>query len=447
MKKKSENGISLRGIHLWMVAVMVIMSLIVGYVTFHQMSTFTKLTDATEEHMALEKAAHELMDASDYLTENVQRFTINGDMRYLEQYFTEAFESNRREEAIRKMNIDERTQAARKKLDEALENSVKLMEREYYAMRLVIEAKGYKDYPEVLDSVELSNEDLLLSPEDKIRRATALVLDDEYYEQKNRIRKDMNESLDEVDKLMYAAEGSQLSSLKRELSMVRIVILIQTLALFFMLWLTSHLGINPILKAVDNIKEDSPISEDGASEFRYLAQAYNKMYARYKNSLDRLNYKASHDELTGAFNRAGYDLLLSTIDLDTTYMMLLDVDNFKTINDTYGHETGDKVLIKLVQVLESVFRGDDHICRIGGDEFVVFMVHSEKMKRKLIENKINQINEGLENTDDGLPPISISIGIVHGKDASDATTLFEKSDKALYESKKKGKNTYTFSSK
>ncbi len=447
MKKKSENGISLRGIHLWMVAVMVIMSLIVGYVTFHQMSTFTKLTDATEEHMALEKAAHELMDASDYLTENVQRFTINGDMRYLEQYFTEAFESNRREEAIRKMNIDERTQAARKKLEEALENSVKLMEREYYAMRLVIEAKGYKDYPEVLDSVELSNEDLLLSPEDKIRRATALVLDDEYYEQKNRIRKDMNESLDEVDKLMYAAEGSQLSSLKRELNMVRIVILIQTLAIFFMLWLTSHLGINPILKAVDNIKEDSPISEDGASEFRYLAQAYNKMYARYKNSLDRLNYKASHDELTGAFNRAGYDLLLSTIDLDTTYMMLLDVDNFKTINDTYGHETGDKVLIKLVQVLESVFRGDDHICRIGGDEFVVFMVHSEKMKRKLIENKINQINEGLESTDDGLPPISISIGIVHGMDASDATTLFEKSDKALYESKKKGKNTYTFSSK
>ena len=134
------------------------------------------------------------------------------------------------------------------------------MEREYYAMRLVIEAKGYKDYPEVLDSVELSNEDLLLSPEDKIRRATALVLDDEYYEQKNRIRKDMNESLDEVDKLMYAAEGSQLSSLKRELNMVRIVILIQTLAIFFMLWLTSHLGINPILKAVDNIKEDSPIS-------------------------------------------------------------------------------------------------------------------------------------------------------------------------------------------
>ncbi|MCR5673830.1 MAG: GGDEF domain-containing protein, partial [Lachnospiraceae bacterium] len=190
--------------------------------------------------------------------------------------------------------------------------------------------------------------------------------------------------------------------------------------------------------------EDRPIPEVGVDEFRYLAQAYNKMHAKTQNSLEHLNYKASHDELTGAYNRAGYDVLLSGMDLESTYMMLLDVDNFKSINDTYGHETGDKVLVKVVDTLNSVFRDDDCICRIGGDEFVVLMVHSSDIPRRLIESKIEQLKERLENTGDGLPKVSISIGIVHGRDVTDTSTLFEKSDEAMYASKKHGKNTYTF---
>ncbi|MBP5331396.1 MAG: GGDEF domain-containing protein [Lachnospiraceae bacterium] len=444
MDKKTKKGISLREILIWMIVIMVVMGVVVGYSTYHLTSTFNDITDAANEHIELEKAAHELMDASDYLTENVQRFTIDGERKYLEQYFTEAFETNRREEAVEKMDTGIKTETAHKYLKEAMANSLELMDREYYAMRLVIEAKEYTDYPEVLKNIELTGEDKKLSADEKMRRASSIVLDSEYYEQKNSIRNYYRECIEEVDKIMYSAEGSELSSLHRELKIVRIVVIVQTLLIFFMIWLTSHLGINPILNAVDRIKEDSPISEKGANEFKYLAQAYNKMYSKYKNSLEHLNYKASHDELTGAYNRAGYELLLSTIDIESTYMMLLDVDNFKTINDTYGHETGDRVLIKLVRVLQSVFRADDHICRIGGDEFVVFMVHSDNINRKFIKVKIEQINRELENTDDGLPTVSISIGIMHGKEATDVTDLFEMTDSALYESKKKGKNTYTF---
>ena len=105
------------------------------------------------------------------------------------------------------------------------------------------------------------------------------------------------------------------------------------------------------------------------------------------------------------------------------------------------------VLVKLVNILKMVFRDDDCICRIGGDEFVVFMVHSAGMRRKLIESKIDQINAELESTDDGLPPISISVGIMNGKDAADTENLFRKADAAMYESKKQGKHTYTFYTK
>ena len=447
MKDKTEHGISLRSIHVVLIVVMIVMSGIVIYSTYRLTSTFLSLVSATEENSELEKAAHELMDASDYLTEQVQRFTINGDRRFMDQYFTEAFESNRREQALSKMNVDEDTQAALKQLQEAMDNSVSLMDQEYYAMRLVVEAKGIADHPDILDTVKLSDEDAALSSEDKIRRATELVLNDDYYEQKDRIRHDMRESLEEVDKLMKNAKDTELARLRRELNFVRIVIVIQVISIFILVRLTSILGIDPVLKAVDRIKEDNPIPEMGANEFRYLAQAYNKMYSKYRTSLERLNYQASHDELTGAYNRAGYDLLLSSIDHESTIMMLIDVDNFKTINDTYGHETGDRVLIKVVQVLNSIFRDDDCICRIGGDEFVVFMVHSSRIQRPLIETKIHQINVELENTDDGLPPISISVGIVNGRDVKDAETMFEKTDAAMYESKKQGKHTYTFYTK
>ena len=392
----------------------------------------------------MEQAAHELMDASDYLTECVQRFTINGDVAFMEQYFEEALDVGRREKAIEKMAKSQKAGAAREQLVEALENSVKLMDREYYAMRLVIEAKGYTDYPEVLKNVVLSEEDKALSPEEKIRHATEMVLDNVYYDQKNKIRLDMKESLGEVYDLMYGVESSALTVLKKDIGAVHVLLLMQIVSICIMLRISSLFGIKPILKAVDKIKEDSPIPETGANEYVYLAKAYNKMYAKNKTNLAQLNFKASHDELTGAYNRAGYDLLLNNIELESSYMMLFDLDDFKSVNDNYGHEIGDKVLIRLVKVLKSAFRGDDYICRIGGDEFVVFMLNAGAMPHQLIEEKVEQINNELQKVEDGVPPISASVGIIHGKEANDASNLFEKIDAAMYESKKRGKHTYTF---
>ena len=444
MLSKIKSGLSIRKIHIWLILVILATSGTVVYSTYRLTTTFMHLAGAAEQHKDLDNAAHELMDASDYLTENVQRFTVDGDMRFLEQYFTEAFESNRREEALSKMELDDKTHAALEQLQEAMSNSVKLMDQEYYSMRLVIEAKGYTDYPEILKSVELSGEDAALSPEEKMRLANKLVLDNSYYEQKDRIREDMRESLNEVDKLMSSAKEAELTALRRDVGIVRLILLIQAVLIILMVRLTTFLGIKPLLQAVEQIKADNPIPELGAGEFQYLAQAYNKMYNKNKSSIENLNFKASHDELTGAYNRAGYDFLLSNIDLSSTYMLLFDVDNFKSINDTYGHETGDRILIKLVRILSGVFRDDDCICRIGGDEFVVFMVHSSGMPIRSIESKIYQINEELARTDDGLPPISISVGIANGKDATDTSNLFEKTDAAMYESKKQGKSTFTF---
>ena len=440
-----RKRISHRRVHFWLVIIILIFSGSVIYTTFRLTNSFKRITAAAKQHSELQTAANELMNASDYLTEQVQRFTLNGDRRFLDQYFTEAFESKRREEAIKKMDMGSGTEEALRQLQKAMDNSIELMDREYYAMRLVIEAKGYTEYPDILKSIDIRPEDIALSPDDMIRRANEIVLNDEYYEKKDRIRKGMQESLNEVEKLAQSVDDTEQTLLKRELMIARTAILMQAALVFFMIWLTTRYSITPVLRAIEQVKADLPIDEYGSDEFIYLAKAYNKIYQKNKSSLEHLSFKASHDELTGAYNRAGYEHLLTSIDLDTTYMMLFDVDDFKSFNDIYGHETGDKVLIKVVKVLRKVFRNEDCICRIGGDEFVVFLVHSGSINRSLIESKISQIHAELKDTKDGVPPISVSIGIMNGKAAADTSNLFEKADEAMYESKQNGKGTYTFS--
>ncbi len=443
MNPKSD-GVSLRTIHFWLVVGAVIACSLMFLFTFHLTDSFQKLTQVSEQQIELRNAASQLIEASDYLTERAQRFTVEGDTRFLEEYFEEAFEANRREEAVARMKGGKGSLAAQEKLQDAMRSSLLLMQREYYAMKLVIEAKGYTEYPEILRSVHLSEEDAALSAHDKMHLATQMVLDDAYYEMKDQVRSSMKESLAELERITHDTDHSALASLQDEMVGVRVVIVLQAIGIFFMVWLTSRLGIHPVLAAVDRIKADSPIPVVGANEFRYLARTYNTMYEVYKSSLEHLNFKASHDELTGAYNRSGYELLLSSINMDNTYMLLFDVDNFKRVNDGFGHETGDRVLVKLVNVLRSNFRSDDYICRIGGDEFVVFMVHSTELQRNLIVQKITLINRALADTADGLPATSVSVGIVHGTQVASAEELFEKTDAAMYKAKQQGKSTYQF---
>ncbi len=427
-----------------MVLIALVITGLMIYYTFQLTSTFSDITEATEDYITLDKASYELMDASDYLTEKAQRFTLDGNIDYLNEYFTEAFVTQRRENAIALMSKDPESAAALDHLKGALEASRTLMDREYYAMKLVIEAKGYTDYPEELKSVELSKEDAALEPEEKMKLATEIVLSEEYYRQKDVIRTKMKDSLRELESITRNEEKQSVGKMRSEIRMGRLTILLQGLSILFMVWLTTRLGIRPILKAVDKIKDDDPLPEMGANEFRYLARTYNKMYSVYKKSVAKLNYRASHDELTGVYNRAGFDLLLSSIDLSTTYMLLIDIDNFKNINDTYGHDMGDRILMKVAATLSSYFRSDDYICRLGGDEFVIFMVHTDETQNKLIASKINQINIELAKEDDDLADTSISVGIAHGSQGMDPQQLYKWADEALYETKRKGKRGYTF---
>ncbi|MBR2793704.1 MAG: GGDEF domain-containing protein, partial [Solobacterium sp.] len=376
------------------------------------------LSLATDTYIELQEAADSLMKASDYLTEEAQCYTVLGSRRNLENYFTEAEVTRRREKAISVMEERLPDSGALNALKEAMKESVSLMDREYYAMALMLKANNDNDVPETMKSVELSAEDLKRTPEDKMRIAREMMHDDAYYDQKNRIRTDLTQCIEELKYGTRSAQSSMQKKVKGDLVRMAVLIVIQSLAIILLLYVTTSLGINPLLQAVEHIKHDQELPITGANEFRYLASTYNTMYEAYRKSIDNLSFQASHDELTGVYNRAGYDLLKNGVDLKTTAFLLVDADRFKRINDDHGHEIGDLVLKKIAVTLMNHFRSDDYVCRIGGDEFMVLMVHVSPDVRHLIETKVIEINRDLSDTEDGLPEVSVSVGVVMCRDAS-----------------------------
>lgn len=440
LNETKNKGISLKTTSVLMVIISEIIAvalLITGTRTFR---SFGDMEKSTEDYIALTEAASDLMNASDYLTEAVQRFTVMGGRKYMRNYFTEANVTRRRDRSLDILKIKMPGSQAMEKLEQSMVESVSLMDREYYAMRLMLEALGDPDIPEEVRNVVLSEADSVLSAEEKTVLAQQMVHDSAYYAQKDRIRDNMTECLTALNNSMRKTQQEMEGRAYFYLKWMLALVLLQTLAIFVMWRVTTRLGMNPLLKAVGRIRKNQEIPVAGAAEFRYLAETYNSVFNAHKKSI----HKASHDELTGAYNRAGYELIRSGLDMKTTAMLLFDADNFKNVNDHSGHETGDKVLRKIAAVLKNNFRSGDYICRIGGDEFVVFMVNISPESLKLIEGKVAKINQDLGDESDGLPPITLSAGVSFNPEGNEPDEMFRQADTALYHVKENGRNGCCF---
>ena len=154
-------------------------------------------------------------------------------------------------------------------------------------------------------------------------------------------------------------------------------------------------------------------------------------------------YNAKHDALTKIYNRAGFDMLIEQVELSKAFLVLVDGDSFKQINDKYGHAVGDKALIKITDSICSHFRDEDFVCRIGGDEFAVIMPNINDHLVGTVRERINNINRELTKFARDLPPTTISAGGAYGRDAENAEELFNNADHALYETKFNGKQGFT----
>ena len=157
---------------------------------------------------------------------------------------------------------------------------------------------------------------------------------------------------------------------------------------------------------------------------------------------------AEHDPLTGLYNRSAFSEKMNAEtsvhpDGMLSAFLMLDIDGFKLVNDTFGHAAGDLTLIDIANSLKSVFRHDDLTCRLGGDEFIAYFKGA--VSRASIGKKAKQICDLLRKSFSVEVQISASVGIaVYPDDGKDFDELYHKADIALYHVKATGKDNYAF---
>jgi len=179
---------------------------------------------------------------------------------------------------------------------------------------------------------------------------------------------------------------------------------------------------------------------------RNLERAREEIVLR-KRMEEEIRNLSLTDELTGLYNRRGFNLLAEQ-EMKLTHrikrsmlLLFLDVDNLKTINDTHGHAQGDQVLQEISTILKGTFREADIVARIGGDEFVVLAVDTSMESADVLINRIQSFLEKGDQQSDWLHQLSLSVGITHYDPEVPCTVseMIAKADGLMYEQKQEKK--------
>ena len=192
----------------------------------------------------------------------------------------------------------------------------------------------------------------------------------------------------------------------------------------------------------------------GASDFIHKPFDKEILISRVKNTIENsktieaLTEEATFDKLTGFLNKAGGTGKIAELCRSVSgALLILDLDNFKLVNDLYGHDMGDRILVAFASVVRLNVRSDDVICRIGGDEFLGFFadMNTEDAVATLTERLNDQLAgeaEKLMGSEHGIP-LGISVGAVFiDEQTKEYQFLFQCADSALYEAKRNGKHDY-----
>lgn len=184
-------------------------------------------------------------------------------------------------------------------------------------------------------------------------------------------------------------------------------------------------------------------------EIGVVVDAFNHMTQKRKHVEEALEELAIRDGLTGLYNhKFFYTLLEKEIARDDRYhntvsLLLIDIDHFKNVNDTYGHRAGDTILRELSQRLMTRARSTDYVCRYGGEEIVVILIETNITEAKAIAEELRILieKEPFLIEDGRYIPITVSIGVsAYSEEAKDASMMVSNADNALYSAKENGRN-------
>lgn len=171
---------------------------------------------------------------------------------------------------------------------------------------------------------------------------------------------------------------------------------------------------------------------------------YVSLVKRLEEARARLAQAASTDHLTGVGNRRRFfDLARRDMAGAASHrpisVLLLDIDHFKAINDTYGHAVGDEVLVLVAQHCQDRLRSGDVLCRWGGEEFIALLPGADAHEAHAIAERLRSSFEALSDPLDPCP-VTVSIGLATGRAATPIDDLIRQADDHLYGAKQSGRN-------
>ena len=366
----------------------------------------------------------------------------------IDAYFEEANVTHNREKALQDLEALNIGTEAIDALKDALSDSVDLMQTEYYSMCLVEESTGNTPsaWPEELRTVQLSAEDAALSPAEKLYKAQQLVIGPDYENAKEAITYNTDTATAVLTEVINARQERADAMFVRVFFMIIACVLVFAVMMLLVCLITRFWVVTPLLNFNRDIERDAKLTVGGANELQTLAATYNKIFDENEEKQRLIKHQAEHDPLTDLLNRGSYDRIFELYQNESRdfALILIDVDTFKSVNDSNGHAVGDEILKKVAHLLTTTFRTIDYICRIGGDEFAVIMVEMTSDLDYTITEKINEMNRRLSIPDDGLPPVSLSVGVAFTDRKNPGKSQFTAADSALYYTKEHGKHGCTF---
>ncbi|MBN2706814.1 MAG: diguanylate cyclase [Deltaproteobacteria bacterium] len=180
--------------------------------------------------------------------------------------------------------------------------------------------------------------------------------------------------------------------------------------------------VSPILDADGRIKEFVGISRDISAR---------------KKAENLLRYQSTHDALTGLYNRAFFEAELERVAAAAEFplsFIVADLDGLKSVNDTLGHDAGDRLIKGAAEILRLAFRSDDVIIRIGGDEFVVMLPATAIASASLFLERIRTCAD-LYNAERGAPAVGLSLGSAAAGGAEEIASALQEADRRMYADK------------
>ena len=439
---KEHTGVQLRTASIFFIILALIAALALLISDIAVTNGYRRMENASDRYIAAQMATSDMESGSDYLTDRVRCFVVTGDIEYLNDFIEEVEVKKRRDRAVANLEtlLNGYDTNAIANLNTALSLSNDLVLIEYRAMRLVLEGSDYdlSELPPEIAQIRLTPEEMDLSPDELKDRAESLLFDNYYMHHKDRIRENVNlctQALIHSSNQELEKSSASLALLVKIQTAMTILLFLIVLGIIAMIALMVR---KPLTNMVHKMQDQQEIAPKGVEELRFVTRIYNRILQENRIVREKLSHEASHDALTGLFNRGAYDLLMESADKQHMALILIDVDYFKIVNDTYGHAVGDRVLKRVAELMRANFRSVDILCRIGGDEFVIVMTRVNSSMSQLVLDKIDHINDLLQHPKDDLPPTSLSVGVAFSDRENPQGDIFHDADTALYQVKQAG---------